>query len=117
MSDNRQMVEGCTTTGMWDRGVSSGVTRQTMVLPIPSTGLQYAERAGPILVMAAHSLIKTFCFMYYLHVTTRPGPKATRTGPVSINTAAVRPGVGPFCYGQITWDDGPSPGRTVRPAY
>ena len=37
-------------------------------------------------------------------------------GPVSINTKAVPPGVGPFCHGQITWEDGPSPRRTVRHA-
>ena len=35
-------------------------------------------------------------------------------GGVSISTTDIRPGVGPFCNGQITWDDGPSPGRTVR---
>ena len=29
-------------------------------------------------------------------------------GRVSINTTAVRPGVGLFCDGQITWDDGPT---------
>ena len=28
-----------------------------------------------------------------------------------------RPGVGPFCNGQITWEDGPSSGRTVHRAY
>ena len=36
---------------------------------------------------------------------------------VSISTMDVRPGVGPFCNGQITWEDGPSPGRTVRRVY
>ena len=38
-------------------------------------------------------------------------------GGVSISTTDIRPGVGPFCNGQITWVDGPSPGRTVRRAY
>ena len=38
-------------------------------------------------------------------------------GRVAISTTDVRPGVGPFCNGQITWEDGPSPGRTVRRAY
>ena len=37
----------------------------------------------------------------------------TEAGGVSISTTDVRPGVGSFCNGQITWEDGPSPGRTV----
>ena len=40
-----------------------------------------------------------------------------RSNHVSISRTDVRPGVGPFCNGQITWEDGPSPGRTVRRAY
>ena len=31
-------------------------------------------------------------------------------GGVSISTTDVRPGIGPFCNGQITWEDGPLPG-------
>ena len=44
-------------------------------------------------------------------------PPSLIQGPVSISTTDVWLGVGPFCYGQITWEGDSTPSRTVRCAY
>ena len=44
-------------------------------------------------------------------------PSTRNQGSVSISMPDIRPGIGPFCYGQITWEDNPTPGQTVHRAY
>ena len=55
------------------------------------------------------TILKSRSFAYF--------PAGILPRGVSLSTTDVRPGVGPFCNGQITWEDGPSSGRTDRRAY
>ena len=121
------MAAGC---GCWPEVNSTythkrtgSLVRPLLHLPIPDscqskTVCLVGPYHGASPMPAALCFLQITCDIFTRHVKALPCTLQENSGDCfNKHDGHVRQGDGPFCYGQITWDDGPSSSRMVRRAY